>query len=122
MNKEQCPICYSELEVVDCAPCHDCGHLPAEIEHFHKGIHKYRIYDIHEGLRLQLCDFCDVDFGSYKSEHLGLVDNKRIGFEDFEFVKELENPNIEKDKYCPECHKRLKFLTFLKDLRDKNIK
>ena len=107
---------------MECAPCYDCGHLPEEIEHFKNGKHKYRIYDVHEGLRLQLCDFCDVDFGSYKSEYLGLENEKRIGFEDFEFIAELENPKLEKDKYCHECNKRLKFLIFLRDIREKNKK
>ncbi|AHM59292.1 hypothetical protein D770_05125 [Flammeovirgaceae bacterium 311] len=122
MSKEQCPICYSELEVVDCAPCHDCGHLPEEVEHFKNGRHKYRIYNVFEGLRLQLCDFCDVDFGSYKSEYFGLENGKRITLEDFEIIQELESRNLVKDKYCRECNKRLRFLTFLRNLREMNKK
>ncbi|PSR52108.1 hypothetical protein AHMF7605_00515 [Adhaeribacter arboris] len=118
MKKEQCPLCYSELEAIECAPCHDCGHLPIEIEHFKSGIHIYRIYDVYKGLRLQLCDFCTLDFGSYRSEYLGFDHNKRLGFDQFNFVQELTTPDLEKDKYCPDCAKRLKFLNFIHNLRE----
>lgn len=118
MKNEQCPICFSDLELKDCAPCDDCGHLEEEIKHFKQGIHQYNIYNIYKGLRLQLCDFCEVDFGSYKSEYLGFNNNKRIGYGSFEFVFSVENPSIEKDKYCPECGRRLKFLKFLRELRE----
>lgn len=118
MKNEQCPICYSDLIVVDCAPCDDCGHLKEEIEHFEKGKHKYNVYNIYKGIKLQLCDFCAVDFGSYKPEYLGFNDNGKIGYENFEIVSPVENPSLEKDKFCPECGKRLKFLNVLRTLKD----
>lgn len=118
MKKEQCPICHSELEVKDFAPCDDCGNLGEEIKHFNEGLHKYNIYEIYKGLKLQLCNFCDMDFGSYKSEYLEFSDNRRIGYEDFTFLSTINNPSILKNKYCPECNKGLKFLTFLRELRE----
>ena len=118
MKNKQCPICFSDLVVKDCAPCDDCGHLDDEIKHFKEGRHKYNVYNIYKGLKLQLCDFCDVDFGSYKSEFLGFDDNRRIRKENFEFVSSVEKPSIEKDKYCPECGSRLKFLRILRGLRE----
>ena len=116
--KEQCPICYGPLEVIDCAPCDDCGHMPEEIDHLHQGQHDYKIYEVYHGLRLQLCDFCDVDFGSYKPEYLGFKHGRGIGWENFAFVAEVHSPTVEKDKFCPECDRRLKFLTFLRDMRE----
>lgn len=101
----------------DFAPCDDCGNLEKEIRHFKEGLHKYNIYEIYKGFKLQLCDVCDVDFGSYKSEYLGLSSNRRIGYEDFAFVSNVIYPSIKKRKYCPECNKGLKFLTFLIELR-----
>lgn len=118
MKKEQCPICYTELEVTECAPCHDCGHSELELKHFKEGIHRYNIYDVYKGLKLQLCNFCDIDFGSYKSGYLGFKDNRRIGYENFDFVSEVEPAALEKDKFCPECNKRLKFLIFLRNLKE----
>lgn len=116
---QQCPICFSDLEVTDCAPCDDCGHLPEEIEHFKSGIHRYTVYEIAHGLRLQLCNFCDVDFGSYKPDYLGLRKNKHLGFEHFNFVKAVENPILTKDYYCSSCGHRLTFLKFLCELRER---
>jgi hypothetical protein len=115
---EQCPICFGELEVRDCAPCDDCGwNVPTEIEHLNQKIHTYTTYEIYQGLRLTLCNFCAVDFASYKSEYLGFKDEKRIGFFDFNFVKKIENPEISKDKFCQECSARLKFLKFVAEIR-----
>ena len=119
---EQCPICFSELEVRDCGPCDDCGWDPKEIEDLKEEEHVYKTYEIYEGLRLTLCNFCDVDFGSYKSEYLGFKNGKGIGFENFTLVRQIDNPDIVKDKFCPECSKRLTFLKFVADIRELNEK
>lgn len=119
MSFKQCPICFHELEVKECAPCYDCGgNTPTEIEHLTEGKHTYTVYSIYNGLTLTLCNFCAIDFGSYKSEYLGFKNNKRLGFEYFDYIKSVNNPEVEKDKFCPECNRRLKFLIFLRDLRD----
>jgi hypothetical protein len=119
---EQCPICYHELEVRECAPCDDCGCYPEELKHFEAGMHTYKIYEVYQGMRLALCDFCTVDFGSYKSEYLGFSNGQRIGFEHFTYVKDLEKPQITKDKCCPECNQRLRFINFLIAVRTMNAK
>ncbi len=60
-----CPICYTELEVRECAPCHDCGwDVPGEIEDLQQKKHTYATFEVYAGLRLNLCSFCMVDFGS----------------------------------------------------------
>ena len=117
---EQCPICYHELEVRECAPCDDCGWDPRELNHLQQGIHTYTTYEVYPGYRLTLCNFCAVDFGSYRPEHFGFTHGKRIGFRDFEFVKELTDPQMEKDKFCPQCSGRLTFLKFLSEIRNQH--
>ncbi len=117
---EQCPICYHELEVRECAPCDDCGWDPREINHLHQGIHTYETYEVYQGLHLTLCNFCAVDFGSYQSEYFGLSNGKRIGFKHFRFVRELADPQVIKDKFCPHCSARLTFLKFLNEIRNLN--
>lgn len=117
---DQCPICFGELEVRDCAPCDDCGWQPNEIQDLKEMKHVYKTYEIYNGLRLTLCNFCDVDFGSYKPEYFGFKNGQRIGFQNFNFIRQLDNPEIVKDKFCPECSKRLKFLRFLSDIRALN--
>jgi len=118
LKKEQCPLCYSELKIKDFAPCDDCGGFEEEINHFKEGIHKYNIYDVYNGLKLQLCNFCDIDFGSYLPEYFGFSGSNPIGYENFIFLSHVNNPYIQKSKYCPECNKGLRFLTFVRDLRE----
>jgi hypothetical protein len=117
---EQCPICFGELEVRDCAPCDDCGWQPEEIVHLQQHLHTYSTYEIYQGLKLTLCNFCDVDFGSYKPEYFGFKHGERIGPEHFTFVKQLDRPEVVKDKFCPECSKRLRFLNVLAEIRQIN--
>jgi hypothetical protein len=116
----QCPICFNELEVRECAPCDDCGWDPIEIEHFKKGEHTYAIYEIFNGLKLTLCNFCDVDFGSYDFEYFGFERGKYLDLHDFNYVKDIEFPQIETDKFCPACSRRLKFLNFVFKIRQIN--
>jgi hypothetical protein len=115
---EQCPICFTELEVRDCAPCDDCGwDVPKEIGHLNENRHTYTTYEIYQKLRLTLCDFCSVDFGSYKPEYFGFENGRPIELGDFNFVEQLQSPQIVKDKFCPACSQRLKFLSFVAGMR-----
>jgi hypothetical protein len=118
MNEDYCPICYSELEVRDVAPCMDCGHRPEEIEHTLAGRHTYTEIRIFDGLSLVLCDFCQVDFGSYYPTYFGAPAGIRIGYQKMQFVRDVEDQFIRKDKCCPECERRLPFLKFLKKARE----
>jgi hypothetical protein len=118
---EYCPICYTELEVRECGPCHDCGwNVPTEIDHLKEGKHTYGTYGIYAGLRLNLCNSCMLDFGSYRPEAFGFKDERRLNFDDFEFIKDIHHPHVELDKFCPACHMRLKFLKFLYTIREIN--
>lgn len=116
----QCPICSNDLILKECAPCDDCGHLAEEIQHLKEGIHTYKRYSVYQDLSLQLCDFCEVDFGSYIPSYFGFKDNHRLKFEDFEFIAYIDNPQIRYDKYCHECDRKLNFLNFLFEIRLKN--
>ncbi len=116
---ENCPICYTPLESRLCAPCHECGDLPEELEDLKDGYHKYREYEVFEELHLVLCDFCDADFYSYDPAYFGLKKPFDKSVLKMDFVREIENPQTEWDKYCPECQQRLKFLVFLDTARKK---
>lgn len=113
MNSKSCPICYSDLIVLEVTPCMDCGGIITD-EQKNK---KYTEYEIMYGLSLILCDFCSVDFGSYDVTYFGLESNKSLGFEHFNFIKEVEYIHSLKDKYCTECKHRLAFLEFVKKCR-----
>ncbi|MFN8284964.1 MAG: hypothetical protein U0U67_17205 [Chitinophagales bacterium] len=117
---QQCPICYSELEIRQCSPCDCCGADENELIHLKENKHKYNVYEIYYGLKLKLCTFCEVDFSSYKTEYFGFSNKKRLSLNDFNFIKEIENPVVEIDKYCPECKERLSFLKFTKAIWEIN--
>lgn len=112
MKYTNCPICYEKLEVRDTTPCMDCGALPEELEHLKEGKHTYAEFDIVFGLKLILCNFCQVDFGSYKPETWGFSDNRRIGYGNMNFLREIK-PEISKTKFCANCGHSLSFLKFL---------
>ena len=111
MSSSSCPLCHSELINVEVNPCMDCGANPNSS----KG--KYVEYEVLFGLKLTLCEFCSVDFGSYDPMYFGLDKNEKIGFEYFNFVKEVSNTVKLKDKYCTECEHRLAFLKFIEKCR-----
>ncbi len=120
---KQCPICFYDLEVRECTPCDDCGgtgdtHTDAQQLDDRKDV--YTVYEVYKDLRLTLCNFCSVDFGSYRPEYFGFKSEQRISLTDFNFIKEVEDLTIVKDKFCPECNKRLKFLDFIVAIRQIN--
>lgn len=114
----QCPICFGELEIREVAPCMDCGHLPEELEHLQEGKHTYDELEIVAGLRLVLCDLCQVDFGSYDPAYFGLPSKHRLTFQNMRAIRNVQNPSVGKDLYCQNCGKRLAFLKFVAAVRD----
>jgi hypothetical protein len=115
--ESHCPICYGKLEVRDVAPCFDCGGDPKELQDLAERRHTYT-----EVLAFQipiiLCDFCLADFASYDPEYFNQPKGTRLGLAEFVFVRELQNPTVEKDKFCGSCGRRLAFLRFVAATRD----
>ncbi len=120
MKETYCPLCHSKLEFKNVTPCDECGADDFELDHFKE--HKYHEYVLYHDLRLVLCDFCDVDFGSYDPTYFGFEKDKRIGYEDFELIREVEEVKLRKGKHCPECGYNLPFLKFVKECRISNEK
>ena len=83
-----CPICFDPLITKQLTPCMDCGGEESELTHFKE--HEYNEWEIIFGERLILCDFCDVDFASYKSDFFGFKNRRVPGFEHFSFVRKLD--------------------------------
>jgi DNA-directed RNA polymerase subunit RPC12/RpoP len=109
------------MELRECSPCFDCGHEPNEIEHFNNNEHEYYVVKVF-GLEIQLCDFCDADFGSYNPSYFGLKEGPVEKHMSASFSDKISKPVIEKDYVCQQCSHRLKFLEFLKKARDINGK
>lgn len=122
-SNKYCPICFSEWEVQECAPCDDCGwKMPQEKEDLLQHRHTYSVYEIYQGLQLTLCNICDVDFASYKSEYFGFTNNRSLSISDFTFIKQINNPTIQRDHVCTHCNARSTFLHFLAAIREMNKK
>lgn len=115
---DPCPICGGALEDIEVAPCYDCGHEPAELDELSRREHEYFVYSCF-GQEIVLCDFCDVDFGSYHPKYFG---SKRAWPEDgpLERVRGIDDPRPARDGYCARCRHRKAFLSFLKAARKYN--
>jgi len=118
MSETNCPICFSDLEVADVTPCAECGNIPEEIEHTAAGIHTFAEMRIFGDLTLVLCNFCQVDFGSFHPEYFGLPRAAVIGYEKMQFLRTVDDVRIGKDKVCPNCKYRLAFLRFVRAARE----
>ena len=118
MKETACPLCQGPLEVREVAPCEECGGDPDEVKHWTE--HKFTEYEVFPGLRLVLCNFCDVDFESYHPDFFGLKDRKRMGLRHMSIVRGVTPSALGKDKYCASCGYRLAFLRFVHSARQQH--
>ena len=122
MSKNYCPLCYSQLEVRDVAPCFDCGAFDRGIEHALTGQHTFAEWRILGEIKLVLCSFCRIEFYSYFDPgYFGFPSYERfkIALDQMEFVRSVD-VYIGKDKFCPHHGRRLAFLEFLQQIRNLN--
>ena len=128
MKHTQCPICYCELQVKEVTPCISCGALESQVnilkqdinESFRHDSLEFNLYRIFSKFKIILCNFCAVDIGSIASEHFGLQNKKRACYSELDLIKNISNPSIGKDKYCPQCLQRLHNIEFLLSAREHN--
>jgi len=121
MPEHLCPLCSTPLEILEVAPCADCGHFPEEINHFFRHQHTYHEMRLFGRFMLVLCDFCQVDFPSYDPSYFGLPNHANLEkFADMELLRKIEDTSIQKDFYCPHCQHRLVFLEFVDQCRKIN--
>lgn len=116
MSESHCPLCYTKLEVRDVAPCFDCGHSPKELEHLAEGRHTYEEVET-LGARAVLCDFCQSDFSSYDPRYFGRPPGTRLGRGYMQVLRTIDDPRPGRDKFCPQCRRRLAFLRFVAQAR-----
>lgn len=128
MKHSHCPLCFEELEVVETTPCIACGNFDFNIEvlkqdiaesYAHDSVNfaNYRAFDKHE---IILCDLCPFDMSSFDPEVFGLEKSKAISPSDFQFLTAIENPSIERDKFCLACNMRLAYLLFVEKAQKAN--
>ncbi len=116
-----CHICYLGMESRAVAPCYDCGHRESELLELATGDHVYREYRAFGHYSLILCDFCDVDFGSYHPSYFNLPGQTATVGEVLELVRTIDpTPYPIADSYCDSCGHRLAFLKFLSAVRERH--
>jgi hypothetical protein len=128
MNINNCPICYETLEVIETTPCMCCGNDEDKIsilkqdidEGFRHDSNTFSIYRAFGEIECVLCDLCIYEFSAVNPEFFGFHKEKTIWPDNFQYLKSIEPPYIEKDKFCKSCFMRLSFLNFTVKLRAKN--
>ncbi len=105
-----CPICAGALEIIEVAPCFDCGHSPGELVELARNEHEYHVLEIW-GHEIVLCDFCDADFGSYFPDYWGLPSGPLPDYP-LALRRKVIDPEIDRDWFCSACRHRLAFLLF----------
>lgn len=113
MEARPCPICDGALEPRAVSPCLLCGGEAESVEHHLTGLHGYAEYELFDGLRIVLCNYCALDFPRQDPELFGLPPDPPLEREDLRLRARLERPEFEQDLYCPACEKRLAYLDFL---------
>ncbi|NHF60361.1 hypothetical protein FK220_013485 [Flavobacteriaceae bacterium TP-CH-4] len=111
MKETNCPLDGTTLLLKRGTPCGEGGADDFELDHFEE--HRVHECVVYHGLKLVLGDFYDVDFGSYDPTYFGFEKRKRMGYEDFEWVREVTDTRRREGKYCPECHYKMPLLTFV---------
>lgn len=114
-----CPICDGAMEVIQVAPCFDCGHAADELDEVRNGEHRYFRHRIW-GEEIVLCDFCDADMGSYFQDYFGLPEGRVLSEAPLECIAEVESPQAIQEPWCSTCKHRHAFLRFLAAARVHN--
>jgi len=99
------------LEVRDVTPCVICGGWPERVEQFTPSAN-FVEWRLPSGQILDLCQACELEEfmvpGGWGCR-LGL-DATRLPINTLTVIRNLPQPTIAKDKFCPQCNLRLAFL------------
>lgn len=128
MNLEQCPICGNELEVKEVTPCFDCGSIDDQVTLLRQDVEegyehdsiRYNVYRIFNQIEISLCELCAMEFSQYDPHYFGLLSSQELKYGKMQFIKSVREPQVGKDKYCPSCQKRLSFIKFVLEVRNKD--
>jgi len=93
-----------------------CGASPTELEHLREKRHTYSVYRFPIGTEMVLCDSCFLDMDSIGGEHWGLPVRGQITTNDLSLVRDVADPQMVHDKYCPNCAARLSYLESLQEI------
>ncbi len=98
------------------SPCMECGGDPRELKMLQDGAHSYNEVLVFGRFSLVLCDFCQIDFGTYPAYFFGLPRNKHLGFNDLAYQRMVE-PVLGQDWVCTGCGYRMEFVQAVLGMR-----
>ncbi|HEX2053916.1 MAG TPA: hypothetical protein VHJ78_09370 [Actinomycetota bacterium] len=119
MANENCPLCAGPMEARSAAPCEQCGGDPESLARYRGRDETYHLVKVLGGREIVLCIGCMLSFGSLDPLYLGVPPRSQYGFESMEVLREMRDPPVRADYFCPACGYRLKFLRFVKDVRSR---
>ena len=112
MKRSFCPVCYTQLTIVDVTPCIVCGGWDGSVQSFDKD-DEFNEYKTTIGTTFILCKGCWIEEmlslqGDLARDlNLPVAKGSASGYIQ---LRSIDSPAIQKDKYCRNCHKRLAYL------------
>ncbi|WP_223786561.1 hypothetical protein [Marinicella meishanensis] len=119
MNPDNCPNCYTPLEIREVTPCFVCGAWEGQVERLNDSM-PFTEYHIESGHHIILCDGCYLEEFLALQGHLASAlnlpqtANTVSGFTITNLA--VENKPL-KDKYCPNCMTRWALLKIIGQIK-----
>ena len=118
MKNQLCPICYEILEVKDVTQCYVCGGWPGAVENFNSNS-SFKEYYLDSGQKIVLCHSCWLD--EILSLQGDLADDLKLPISGktaggIHFSRDIENPAIQKGKFCNNCNKTLQLTKIISEI------
>jgi hypothetical protein len=112
-----CPLFNAAMALKPVSPCMECGGDARELRMLEDLAHSYNEVLVFGKHALVLCDFCQIDFGTYPSYFFGLPRHQHLGFNDLVFQRKVA-PQLSQDWVCDHCGYRKAFTDFVLRLRE----
>lgn len=107
MASSQCPVCDSPLETRVVTPCDICGGWPEMVESFDPTA-TFMKFRLPSGPCLVVCRSCELEEfmvrGGWGDR---LTHGAALPINAIHPVQTLEQPRLQRDKFCPTCNIRL---------------
>jgi hypothetical protein len=106
---QQCPICYTPLEVRDVTPCMVCGGLLESVFRFDPAA-AFTEFRLPSGHTVVLCRACELEeFMVPGGWGYRFAPGEKLPVNALQRVRSERLPRLGRDKFCPACNLRLAF-------------
>jgi hypothetical protein len=110
VGQSQCPVCFTPLEVRDVTPCFICGGWPAFVARFDPAS-EFTEFRLPTNQLIVLCRSCQLEeFMVPGGWGYRLAPGEKFPVNVLRWVREVAEPRLARDKFCPTCNTRLAFI------------